>query len=1075
MTSWDRIMMLPVQSPPTSEFSSVDLEWCMVESWNGVDKLAFIPLYRLDNFLSGESANKDFPTRFFQEATNLSNTNNSKLSSEEAIIESAMYRCAFGPNDHREDKLISRGLIPSAQGIIYRLIKQSSSISDTISTVDFAISRGLDLNYTTYGLLVQKFVTLGQPQMAEDVFRNFILGGRDRGNVVVDIPSNVLQSMVICYCRLGKLEEALIYMDELFRVGCFPCQTAFNLLLHKLCTEGRVLEGFGLFRRMINIGKFPSFWCYNCLIEGLCFRGYLNEALYAFNEMIKRGTRPTPQLYKSLVYSFCKRGRVSEAESLCRDMESYGFSLDRKLYTSLINGYYKNGNIDMAKTLFKKMLDSGCNPDTPTHNTINSNFSVNVHCYTLLISSLYKDSKFEEAEDLLNKMLNRKVAPDIELYLYLVYNYPEGQVSSLALWILNKLTTDTSSLGSWLRNSSLSYLKEAVKIDYDLLVSEALGCNSIPANVVFSVLVSGLCAGGMTNIALDILDKMIDHKCKPWLSTYNSVIKSLCREGRIEEAKLVITLMGYQGMFPNLATYLVMVNEHCKRGDLLMAFEALDEMDQRRLKPSVAIYDTIIGALCREKRLAEAQWMFRRMLEVGVVPDEVVYSTLINGCCINGSIIHAHLLFTKMTNCGFRPSSETYTAMINGLVKKNRIENACSYLRRMLDDGMVPGTVLYTVLINHFCKKGDISFAFSLFTLMTRNQINPDLNTLGSLLSGVCRIAPPTIRRYHLVDRRYKKARDMLFHMLHPPTLMPVEQNWSISSATSKERIYIAQKLMKFFKETQVILDLHIYNTMMNGCCRVHMLRDAYEYLELMQQDGLSPNHVTFTILMDGHIRLYEIDRAIQLFNKMNAIGCVPDRITYNTLIRGLCWTERISEALSLVYTMNKRGLFPNKSTYDLLLEFFCDCCSSDDAFKLQYPAPGAPELAMRTKELLMAGGFKCTKKGGTYHYNMGKALAPPREEGVLIIGSGNATHNLREVDMNNGPAFPWAVAFDTWLKESLLNGSHEDVKHYEEKAKAPYAKKMHPWPDHFKAGVIRPWVLAITTLPDHFKDAPMA
>ncbi|PIA47185.1 hypothetical protein AQUCO_01400102v1 [Aquilegia coerulea] len=163
--------------------------------------------------------------------------------------------------------------------------------------------------------------------------------------------------------------------------------------------------------------------------------------------------------------------------------------------------------------------------------------------------------------------------------------------------------------------------------------------------------------------------------------------------------------------------------------------------------------------------------------------------------------------------------------------------------------------------------------------------------------------------------------------------------------------------------------------------------------------------------------------------------------------------------------------------------------------YKLQYPAPGAPELAMRTKELLMESGFKCVKedkargldhgawvplmlmypqanipvcqlsvqtdKDGTYHYNMG-----------------NATHNLREIDMNDGPAFPWAVAFDTWLKESLLNGryvitvihnnitlhidftsmcinceiqffhSYEDVNHYEKKA--PYAKKTHPWPDHF-------------------------
>ncbi|XP_042521251.1 extradiol ring-cleavage dioxygenase [Macadamia integrifolia] len=150
--------------------------------------------------------------------------------------------------------------------------------------------------------------------------------------------------------------------------------------------------------------------------------------------------------------------------------------------------------------------------------------------------------------------------------------------------------------------------------------------------------------------------------------------------------------------------------------------------------------------------------------------------------------------------------------------------------------------------------------------------------------------------------------------------------------------------------------------------------------------------------------------------------------------------------------------------------------------YKLKYPAPGAPELAKRVKELLIGGGFKhveedrargldhgawvplmlmypkadipvCqlsvqTGKDGTYHYNMGKALAPLREEGVLIIGSGSATHNLRTLRLDGNSVASWALEFDTWLKESLLNGRHEDVNHYEKKT--PHAKMAHPRPDHF-------------------------
>ncbi|KAK9291460.1 hypothetical protein L1049_020113 [Liquidambar formosana] len=150
--------------------------------------------------------------------------------------------------------------------------------------------------------------------------------------------------------------------------------------------------------------------------------------------------------------------------------------------------------------------------------------------------------------------------------------------------------------------------------------------------------------------------------------------------------------------------------------------------------------------------------------------------------------------------------------------------------------------------------------------------------------------------------------------------------------------------------------------------------------------------------------------------------------------------------------------------------------------YKLKYPAPGAPGLAKRVKEVLMESGFKrvnedkkrgldhgawvplmlmypdadipvCqlsiqTDRDGTYHYNLGKALAPLKEEGVLIIGSGSTTHNLRSLSADNGSVASWASEFDTWLKEALLNGRYEDVNQYEEKA--PYAKMAHPWPDHF-------------------------
>ncbi|KAJ4783204.1 hypothetical protein LUZ62_034450 [Rhynchospora pubera] len=148
--------------------------------------------------------------------------------------------------------------------------------------------------------------------------------------------------------------------------------------------------------------------------------------------------------------------------------------------------------------------------------------------------------------------------------------------------------------------------------------------------------------------------------------------------------------------------------------------------------------------------------------------------------------------------------------------------------------------------------------------------------------------------------------------------------------------------------------------------------------------------------------------------------------------------------------------------------------------YQLKYPAPGAPDVAMRVKELLDTSRFGPVKeekargldhavwvplmlmypeanipvcelsvqtgRSAEYHYNLGKALAPLRDEGVLIIGSGHVTHNLKDRGPTDGPTPKWASDFDTWVKDSLLNGRYDEVNNCE---KVQGYKRNHLKPDH--------------------------
>lgn len=149
------------------------------------------------------------------------------------------------------------------------------------------------------------------------------------------------------------------------------------------------------------------------------------------------------------------------------------------------------------------------------------------------------------------------------------------------------------------------------------------------------------------------------------------------------------------------------------------------------------------------------------------------------------------------------------------------------------------------------------------------------------------------------------------------------------------------------------------------------------------------------------------------------------------------------------------------------------------ETYEVVYPSPGAPELAEKTLGLLQDAGIDAKMNEtqgydhGTFvpmqimypdadvplyqvsllksydpqkHFEIGRALAPLREEGVLIIGSGLSYHNLRML----GPeaAIP-SDAFDKWLEQALALPSDEREKAIMNWEEAPYARVCHEKEDH--------------------------
>lgn len=153
------------------------------------------------------------------------------------------------------------------------------------------------------------------------------------------------------------------------------------------------------------------------------------------------------------------------------------------------------------------------------------------------------------------------------------------------------------------------------------------------------------------------------------------------------------------------------------------------------------------------------------------------------------------------------------------------------------------------------------------------------------------------------------------------------------------------------------------------------------------------------------------------------------------------------------------------------------------ELYAMRYPAPGAPAVARRAAELMEAAGLPCRtdvargldhgawvpltliypeadvpvaqisvqpRLGPRHHVLLGQALAPLRAEGVLILASGGATHDLRRVGLYALDAEPPedVRTFDAWLVDAVTKRCLRHLIEY--RTRAPHAVRNHPSEEHF-------------------------
>jgi aromatic ring-opening dioxygenase catalytic subunit (LigB family) len=208
----------------------------------------------------------------------------------------------------------------------------------------------------------------------------------------------------------------------------------------------------------------------------------------------------------------------------------------------------------------------------------------------------------------------------------------------------------------------------------------------------------------------------------------------------------------------------------------------------------------------------------------------------------------------------------------------------------------------------------------------------------------------------------------------------------------------------------------------------------------------------------------WDLEDAKSLATYLESVRALPATAPKALLVISAHWEERVPTVMA-------------SQRPPMLYDYYGFPAAS---YEIQWPAPGEPALAARVQDLLGAAGFETASDStrgfdhGTFvplkltypdasiptvqlslkagldpeeHLAIGRALAPLRDEGVFIIGSGMTFHNLRA--FRDPRSRPIAETFDTWLRDAATREAAERDRALAGWSTAPAARAAHPREEH--------------------------
>lgn len=360
------------------------------------------------------------------------------------------------------------------------------------------------------------------------------------------------------------------------------------------------------------------------------------------------------------------------------------------------------------------------------------------------------------------------------------------------------------------------------------------------------------------NSALAIYNSMIFSGLKPDLHACNSLLSSLLRNRMLDNALKVFDSMKASELTTGHTYSLILKAVADVRGyDTAMnMFRELISSSDLRENIDIVVYNTMISIFAKANNWDQAQKIWKFLQYDGQVGTTVTYRLLICTFVRCGQNELAIDAYSEMIHNGLSAESDTMHAIIGAYSREGKYDSALNILRRMLDSEIKPNARACNAVINSLGKAGKVKLAFEIYDIMKSLGHAPDVYTWNSLLNALNRAD------------RYCDAIQLF------------------------ERIRNIQG---------VILNVHIYNTVLTSCHRLGLWEKAVQILWQMEASELSVSTASYNQVIGACEVARRPKVALQVYYRMVRQKHSPDIFTLLSLMRVCIWGSLYSEAVEIL------------------------------------------------------------------------------------------------------------------------------------------------------------------------------